>query len=133
MVNGVGRVHKIGKYNRQWSIFTNRLLNKNLPNSNSNYKYNENIDVGSKEPITKETYSRPSNDENDTFYLFLAYFIHLVVENNRIFEPLYPLNFGIIIYDVFGGVYGMAWYCLNSILITPPHNRELGNGGKYMK
>ena len=48
MVNRVGRVHKISKYNRERSVVTNSPLNKNLPYYNSHDKYNENIDVGSK-------------------------------------------------------------------------------------
>ena len=67
MFNRVGCVHKLGKYNRQISVVTNRPLNTTLPNSNSHDKYNEKINVGSKEPITVETYSRPSNDKNDAF------------------------------------------------------------------
>ena len=83
-------------------------MNTTLPNYNSHDNYNENIDVGSKEPITAETYSRRSNEKNDAFCLFLAYFIHLVVDNDRILESLSPLHFWILLFDVFGGVYGMA-------------------------
>ena len=101
MVNGFGRVRKICKYNKQRSVVTNWPLNNNLTNYNSHDNYNENIDVGSKEPITAETYSRRSNEKNDAFCLFLAYFIHFLAENNSIFEPLFPLNFGIIISDLF--------------------------------
>ena len=90
MVNRVGRVHKLDKYNSQKPVVTNRRLNTTLSNSNSHDKYNENIDLGRKK--STETYSRPSNDENYALYLFLAYFIHLVVGNNLIFEPLYPLH-----------------------------------------
>ena len=45
MVNGVGRVHKLGKYNRQQSVVINRALKNNLTNYNSNDNYNENIDI----------------------------------------------------------------------------------------
>ena len=57
MINGVCCVHKIGKYNMQKHVVTNRPLNTTLTNSNIHDKYNEKIDVGSKEPITSETYS----------------------------------------------------------------------------
>ena len=65
MVNEVGRIHKTGKYNRNISLVTTNPLNTNLPKSNSHDNYNESSDSGSKEPTTTETYSRPSNDEND--------------------------------------------------------------------
>ena len=133
MVNGVGRVQKLGKYNRQWSVVKNRPLNTTLPISNINDKYNENIYVGSKEPINTETFSIPSNDEKDTFCLFLACFLCLVVDNNRIFEPLSPLHVGIIISDLFGGVYGTELYHSKLVLIMILHNWEWGNGGKYEK
>ena len=74
MVTGVGSVHKLGKYNRQRSVITNMPLNTNLPYYNSHDKYNKNIYVGSKEPITTETYYRPINDDNNTLCLSLAYF-----------------------------------------------------------
>ena len=48
MVNGIGRLHKIGKQNRQQPVAPNRLLNTTLYNSNSYDNYNENIDVGIK-------------------------------------------------------------------------------------
>ena len=48
MVNGVGRVQKLGKYNRQQYIVTNRPLNTTLPNYYSHDKYNKKIDAGSK-------------------------------------------------------------------------------------
>ena len=70
MVNGVDRVQKLGKYDRQQSVVTTRPLKTTLTNSNSHDEYNEIIEAGSKEPITTETYSRPSNDENNVFYLF---------------------------------------------------------------
>ena len=79
MVKGIGHVNKLSKYNRQRSVVTNRSLNNTFTNYNSHDNYNENIDVGSKGPMTAETYSGPINDENDAFCLFLAYFIHLVV------------------------------------------------------
>ena len=91
MVNRVDHVHKLGKYNRQRSLVKNRHLNTTLLNSNSHDKRNKNIDIVSKEPTTAETYSRPSNDEIDALCLFLTYFLHLVVENNRIFQPHYHL------------------------------------------
>ena len=122
MVNGFGRVRKICKYNKQRSVVTNWPLNNNLTNYNSHDKYSENIDVGSKEPITAETYSWPCNDENYAFFLFLEYFLHLVLESNRIFEPISPIHFGILLYDEFGGVYGTEWFRLNSILRMPPNN-----------
>ena len=56
MVNWVGRVQKLGKYNRQQSVVTNRPLNTTLPNSNSHDKYNEKIDIGIKEPTTTYNY-----------------------------------------------------------------------------
>ena len=40
MVNGVGRVHKLGKYNIQQPVVTTRPLNTTLPNSKSHDKYN---------------------------------------------------------------------------------------------
>ena len=43
-----------------------------------------------------------------------------MVENNRIFEPLYPLNVGIILSGVLEEVYGMTRYCYWSIIILPP-------------
>ena len=52
MVNGVGHVHKLGKYNRHKFGVTNRPYNITLPNSSGHDKYNKIIDVGSKEPIT---------------------------------------------------------------------------------
>ena len=107
MVNRVCRLHKLSKHNSHISVVTNRPLETTLPYSNSHDKY-KNVDVGSKEPITTETYSIPSNDENDAFCLFWVYFRYLVVDKNRIFEPLYPLHVGILISDVFGGVYGTA-------------------------
>ena len=57
MVNGVGSVYKLFKYNMQQYVVTDRPLNTTFPNSNSHDKYNENIDVGIKEPITADTYS----------------------------------------------------------------------------
>ena len=48
MVNKVGRVHKLGKYNMQKYVVTNRPLKTTVPYSNSNYKYNKNINVGNK-------------------------------------------------------------------------------------
>ena len=108
MVNRIGHVQKLGKYNRHIYVATNRPLNTTLPNYNIHDKYKENIDLGSKEPITADTYSRPSNDENDAFCLFWAYFLLFVVENNLIFEPLSPIHVGILISDVFGGVCGTA-------------------------
>ena len=48
MVNGVGCVHKLGKYKRYQSVVTNRPLQTPLPNSNSHDKYNKNIDAVSK-------------------------------------------------------------------------------------
>ena len=48
--------------------------------------------------------------ESYASWLFLAYFIHFVAENNHILEPLPPLHVIIIINDVFGGVYGAALY-----------------------
>ena len=57
MVNKVGRVHKLGRYNRQRYVFTNIPLNTTLRYSNSHDKYNENIDVRSKDTITLETQS----------------------------------------------------------------------------
>ena len=72
-------------------------------------------------------------DENDTFYFFLAYYLHLVVENNIIIEPLYPLHSGIILSDLFVGIYGTAWYSLKSILRTQPDNWEWFNRGRYTK
>ena len=112
MVKEVGCVQKIGKYNRQWSVVTSKPLNTTLNYSNSRDNYNENVNVESKEPITAETYSRQINDENDAFCLFLAYFLHLVVENNHIFEPISPTQVEILLSGVFGRVYGMAWYHL---------------------
>ena len=50
MVNGVGRVYKLGKYNKQRSIVTNRPLSTTLTNSNIHGNYNENVDVGSEDP-----------------------------------------------------------------------------------
>ena len=41
---------------------------------------------------------------------FLAYFIHLVAENNHIFEPLSPLNVKILLSHVFGGAHGTELY-----------------------
>ena len=84
-------------------MVTNRPLNTTLPNSNSHDKYIENIHVGGKEPINAETYSRLSNDKNDSFCLFVAYFIHVVMDNNHIFKNLSPIHVGILLYDVFGG------------------------------
>ena len=49
MVNRIGRVNKMGKYNREISVVTNMPLNTTLPNSKINFKYNEKINVGSKE------------------------------------------------------------------------------------
>ena len=95
MVNGVGRIQKLGKYNRQVYVVTNMPLNTILPYSKIYDKYNENIDVVIKEQITAETYSRPSNDKNDAFCLFWAYFLRLVVKNNRTFDPLSSLHVGI--------------------------------------
>ena len=54
MVNGIGRIHKLGKYNMHKSVFTNRPLKTNSPNYNSHDNYNENIDVNSKESISTE-------------------------------------------------------------------------------
>ena len=62
MVNRIGRIHKLGNYNRRQSVVTNRSMNTTLPNSNSRDNYNEYIDVENKEAITAETYSRPIND-----------------------------------------------------------------------
>ena len=76
--------------------------------------------VGSKEPITAETYSRPSNEKNDACWLFLVYFLHLVVGNNHIFEPLYPLHNGILLSGVFGGVYGTAYTVWSQSRECPP-------------
>ena len=104
MVNRIGHVQKLGKYNRHIYVATNRPLNTTLPNYNIHDKYKENIDLGSKELITADTYSRPSNDENDAFCLFLAYFLLLVADNNRISEPLSRLHVGILLSDAFGGV-----------------------------
>ena len=67
MVNGVSRVHKLDKYNRQLYVVANRPLNTTLLYSNSHEMYNENINLGSRKPITEETFPRPSNDENDAF------------------------------------------------------------------
>ena len=108
LTGAVGRVQKLGKYNRHQSVVTSRPLNTTLTNYNSRDKYNENIDVGSKVPITADAYSIPSNDENDALCLFLEYFLHLVAADIRIFEPLPPLHVGIIFSDVFGGVCGTA-------------------------
>ena len=102
---------------------TIRILNTTLPNSNIHDKYNENIDVGSEEPITTETYTRPSNNEKYSFCLFLAYFIHLVVENNHILEPLLPLHVGLLIFDVFGGVYGNNMVPFEVNIENDHHNR----------
>ena len=74
MVKGIGHVNKLSKYNRQRSVVTNRSLNNTFTNYNSHDNYNENIDVGSKEPMTAETYSGPINDENDAFCLFFGVF-----------------------------------------------------------
>ena len=41
MVNGVGRIHKLGKYNRQQYVVTDIPFNTNLPNSKNYDKYNE--------------------------------------------------------------------------------------------
>ena len=87
-------------------MVTNIPLKTTLPNYNSHNKYNEITYVGSKEPITTETYSRSINDKNDAFCLFLAYSLHLVAENNCMFEPISPILVGILISDVFGGLYG---------------------------
>ena len=133
MFNRVGRVHKLGKYNRQRSIVKNRPLKITLPYYNSHDKYNEKINVVSKETITADAYSRPSNDKNDAFCLFLAYFIHFVVENNRISQPHSLIHFRILISNFFGGLYGTVWYRLKSILIMPLYNRKWGNRGKYTK
>ena len=46
--------------------------------------------------------------ENDAYCLFLEYLLHFAAENKLIFEPLSPLHAGILISDVFGGVYVMA-------------------------
>ena len=108
MVNGVGHIKKLGKYKRHRSVVTNIPLKTTLPNYNSHNKYNEITYVGSKEPITTETYSIPSNDENDAFCLFLEYFLHLVVESNLMFEPLSPLHVGILLSAELGVVYGTA-------------------------
>ena len=51
MVNGIGCVHTFGKYNRQQPIAINKPLDTPLTNSDIHNKYNEKIDVGSKEPI----------------------------------------------------------------------------------
>ena len=48
MVNGVGYVHKYGKYNRQQYVVTNRPLKTTLPYYNIYDNYNENINVGIK-------------------------------------------------------------------------------------
>ena len=121
MVNRVRRLRKLGKYNRQVCVVINRYLNATLSYYNKHNKYNKNIDVGIKEPITAKTYSRPSNDENDSFCLFLAYFLHLVVNKNRISGPLSPLHVRIIISNLFLGVYVTSWYRLKSIFRMPSH------------
>ena len=105
MERGVGHSQKLGKYNRKRSVVTNRPLDTTIPNYNSQNKYNENIDGGSKEPINTDNYYRPSNFENYASFLFLDYFIHLGVEDNHIFEPLSTLYVGILPSDVFRGVY----------------------------
>ena len=46
-----------------------------------------------------------SNNENEAFCLFLAHFIHLVVDKTHSFDNLSPLRVGILLSDVFGGVY----------------------------
>ena len=46
--NKIGRAHRIGKQNRQWTGVTNNILNKTIPNSHSHYNSNETIDVASK-------------------------------------------------------------------------------------
>ena len=48
MVNRVGPVHKLGKYNRQRSTVTTIPLNTTLFYSNIHDKYNESKDIGSK-------------------------------------------------------------------------------------
>ena len=133
MIIGVGRVQKLGKYNRQKYIVTNRPLNTNLPNSNSHDKYNENINVWSKEPITADIYYRPSNDKNDALCLFLEYLLHLEVDNNHILSLFLLSMLG---YFSLWCVWRCVWYCMipfGANLDKTTDNREWGNVGKYTK
>ena len=104
MVKRVGCLNKIDKYSRQRSVFTKRHLKTTLPYFNSHEKYNENIDVLSKKPITIETYSWPSTYEYYAFCLFWGYFLHLVVDNNRI-SSLFP-------FSTLGCLFMIFWRCL---------------------
>ena len=108
MVNRIICAHKPGKQNRNKPVVTNGSLKKTLTTLNRHDKSNVNIYVGSKEPITAEAYYRPGNDENDVFCFFLVYLLHFMAENIRVFETMSTLNVRIILYDVFGGVYGAA-------------------------
>ena len=89
---------------------------KKLPFLSIHDNSNNVFDVGSKEPVIVETYSRPYNDENDAFFLFLEYFLCLLVVKNRIFELMSPLRYGILISDVFPGVYGEVLHHNNGFL-----------------
>ena len=91
MVNRVGCICKLEKYNRHRYVVTNGPLNTNFPNSNSHDKYNEKINIWSKERITTETFSGASNDKNEALCLFLAYFLHLVLGDNHIFG-VFPIS-----------------------------------------
>ena len=77
------------------------------------YWMSRNTSHWNKLTVTTETYSRPSNDKNEAFCIFLEYFLHLVAEKNRIFEPLSTLCDGILLSDVLGGMYGKVWYHKN--------------------
>ena len=66
MVNGIGRAQKLSKQNMQLIGFTNGTLNTTSPTSHTHDKSNRNIDVGSKESITEDTYYCPRNDAIQT-------------------------------------------------------------------